>query len=50
MILLAKDKGLDTHPTFGVIAQEVQKTHPETVVEGEHGYLMVNYGKLINEI
>lgn len=46
----AKDKGLDTHPTFGVIAQEVQKTHPETVVEGEHGYLMVNYGKLINEI
>ena len=42
--------GADKHPTFGVIAQEVQKTHPEAVVTGEHGYLMVNYGMISNEI
>ena len=46
----AKAIGWDQYPTFGVIAQEVQKTHPDAVVEGPHGYLMVNYGKLINEI
>ena len=28
---------------FGVIAQEVQKIKPTSVVKGEHGYLMVNY-------
>jgi LysM repeat protein len=46
----AKAIGWDKYPTFGVIAQEVQKTHPDAVVEGDHGYLMVNYGKLKNEI
>jgi hypothetical protein len=46
----AKDKGYDKYPTMGVIAQEVQKTHPDTVIEGPEGYLMVNYGKLKNEI
>jgi LysM repeat protein len=46
----AKAIGWDKYPTFGVIAQEVQKTHPDAVVEGDHGYLMVNYGKLNNEI
>lgn len=28
---------------FGVIAQEVQKIKPASVVKGKHGYLMVNY-------
>jgi hypothetical protein len=42
--------GADKHPTFGVIAQEVQKTHPEAVVRNEQGYLMVNYGMISNEI
>lgn len=46
----AKDRGLDMYPTMGVIAQEVQKTHPEAVIEGPHGYLMVNYGKLKDEV
>ena len=46
----AKDKGYDKYPTMGVIAQEVQKTHPDTVIEGPEGYLMVNYGKLKDEI
>jgi hypothetical protein len=46
----AKSIGWDQYPTFGVIAQEVQKTHPDAVIEGDHGYLMVNYGKLKNEI
>ena len=39
----AKDLGLDNYPPIGVIAQEIQKTHPDAVVEGDHGYLMVNY-------
>lgn len=46
----AKGIGYDKYPTMGVIAQEVQKTHPDTVIEGPEGYLMVNYGKLKNEI
>jgi len=46
----ANEIGSDKYPTMGVIAQEVQKTHPDTVIEGPEGYLMVNYGKLKNEI
>jgi hypothetical protein len=42
----AKRVGLNTGPTFGVMAQEVQKTHPEAVVHGPQGYLLVNYGAL----
>ena len=34
-------------PTFGVLAQEVQEVMPEAVTRGDHGYLMVNYSKLI---
>ena len=41
-------RGLNNGPTFGVMAQEVQKTHPEAIVEGPHGFLMVNYGALPN--
>jgi hypothetical protein len=42
--------GSDKYPTFGVLAQEVQKTHPQAVKTGEHGYLMVNYGMISNEV
>ena len=42
----AKRVGLNTGPTFGVMAQEVQKTHPDAVVQGPQGYLLVNYGAL----
>ena len=42
--------GSDKYPTFGVLAQEVQKTHPEAVKTGDHGYLMVNYGMISNEV
>jgi hypothetical protein len=31
---------------YGVIAQEVAETHPEAVMTGEHGYMMVDYNKL----
>ena len=31
----------------GVIAQEVQSVFPELVFEGENGYLMVDYGALV---
>ena len=46
----AKELGLDDHPPIGMIAQEVQKTHPEAVIEGPHGYLMVNYGTLTTAV
>lgn len=42
----AKRIGADKTTPMGVIAQEIQKTHPDAVLTGEHGYLMVNYGKL----
>lgn len=41
----AKSLGVDT-PPFGVIAQEIMKTHPDAVMEGDDGYLRVNYGKI----
>lgn len=34
-------------PTVGVLAQEVQQVMPEAVNRGDHGYLTVNYSKLI---
>ena len=34
-------------PSYGVIAQEVQEIMPEAVVRGDHGYLTVDYSKLI---
>jgi len=42
----AKKLGCDKYPKFGVLAQSIQKTHPDAVEEGPDGYLMVNYGKL----
>jgi hypothetical protein len=37
-----------TGPTVGVIAQEVQRTHPEAVTE-KYGYLMVDYDQLFGD-
>tara|TARA_R100001369_G_scaffold18716_2_gene34239 strand:- start:1369 stop:3771 length:2403 start_codon:yes stop_codon:yes gene_type:complete len=42
----AKAIGWEKYPTAGVIAQQVQKTHPKAVTVGPDGYLMVNYGEL----
>lgn len=42
----AKELGLDVTPPMGVIAQEIIKTHPDAVMEGDDGYLRVNYGKI----
>ena len=39
--------GADRYPGFGVLAQEIQETHPDAVSEGEDGYLMVNYRKVL---
>ena len=41
-----KDEALSSPMNYGVIAQEVAETHPEAVVTGEHGYMMVDYSKL----
>jgi len=43
----AKSIGWDKYPNYGVLAQAIQKTHPEAVEEGPDGYLMVNYGKIL---
>ena len=37
-------------PKFGVMADELQKTHPELVTTGADGYLRVNYSGLKGEI
>jgi hypothetical protein len=42
----AQRLGAPAKSSMGVIAQEIQKTHPDAVVTGDHGYLMVNYGKI----
>jgi hypothetical protein len=41
-----KRVGANKYPSFGVIAQEVQKKYPKAVTVGEDGYLMVNYGEI----
>ena len=33
-------------PTYGVLAQEIQKQKPEAIITHGSGYLMVNYGAL----
>ena len=42
----AKDLGISVPFGYGVLAQELQKTHPEMVSEHDSGYLIVDYGKL----
>lgn len=37
-------------PTFGVMADELQETHPHLVKRGEDGYLRVNYDGLVAEL
>ena len=37
-------------PTFGVMADELQKTHPHLVNRGDDGYLRVNYNGLAAEL
>lgn len=37
-------------PTFGVMADELQKTHPQHVSRGEDGYLQVHYADLMREL
>ena len=36
-----------THKHYGLIAQELQKIYPDLVVEGDDGYLAVNYTEII---
>lgn len=42
----AKRIGADATPPFGVLAQEIQETHPDAVAVGDDGYLRVNYGMI----
>ena len=41
-----KDDEMSWPMSYGVLAQEVAETHPEAVMTGDHGYLMVDYSKL----
>ncbi len=36
--------------SFGLIAQEVQDKYPEAVSQNSHGYLMINYKTLLEQI
>ena len=45
----AKKHGADKLPNYGVVAQELYKTHPEAVYE-KNGYLHVNYEVVKNAI
>lgn len=42
--------GAGEDPTYGVIAQEVEKIRPEYVVMGDDGYRRVNYGAIAKEL
>ena len=42
----AVSRGLDKSPNYGVLAQEIQDTHPDAVRMASDGYLRVNYGKV----
>ena len=41
-----KKPAMSSPMSYGVIAQEVAETHPDAVVTGDHGYMMVDYSKL----
>jgi hypothetical protein len=43
---IAKEIGVSSDPTTGVIAQEAMIVYPDVVSTGAHGYFMVNYGRL----
>lgn len=45
----AKAKGLSGN-SFGVMAQELEETHPHLVKRGQDGYRMVDYGGLYQEL
>lgn len=45
--LYEKNSPILTHKHYGVIAQELQKIYPDLVIEGEDGYLSVNYVEII---
>jgi len=44
---IAKKLGIDDNPTTGVMAHEAREVMPEAVIEGEDGYLRVNYGMIL---
>lgn len=44
---VAKKLGADKWPTYGVIAQDVQKVIPDAVRLGKNGYLTVDYNKVV---
>ena len=41
-----KEPAMSSPMNYGVIAQEIAETHPEAIVTGDHGYMMVDYSKL----
>lgn len=43
----AKKLGADKWPTYGVVAQDVQKIIPDAVRLGKNGYLTVDYNKVV---
>lgn len=45
--LYDEDSPILTHKHYGLIAQELQEIYPDLVIEGDDGYLAVNYTEII---
>ena len=45
--LYEEDSPVLTHRHYGLIAQELQEIYPDLVIEGDDGYLAVNYVEII---
>ena len=43
---LGQSVGVSDHPTVGVLADELERAHPDLVHMGPHGFKMVDYGGL----
>lgn len=46
--LKKEDKGITSKRHFGVDARELQKVYPGLVLEGQDGYLSVNYLEMVS--
>ena len=42
----ARRVGVSSHPTIGIIAQEVLNMYPDAVIRGSHGYYSIDYTKM----
>ena len=41
--------GAGSQPSTGLLAQEVAQTHPDAISVDQHGWLLVDYSKLLGD-